>query len=345
MSRSDRDTKPRFILSVYRVFFSIRSPHIARARPVLRYDRRIMEGVHSIPPGLEGLENPSLRNLRRVRNRVAQRFDSGLALHGEISDRSVERLQYIKYQPSTILNLGSATGHGTRSLVHRYPHAAIYALDSSLGMQRVAFPKRTWWRGFVSPGPEGVPLCAETNAIPLRDQSIGMVWSNLYLFWFDAKKTVAELRRVLAPGGLIMLSTLGPDTLKELRNAFRSCDGQAHVLGFLDMHDLGDLLLGAGFRDPVVDMETITYTYNALETLLSDLRNAASTNLDPLRARGLLGRESFEQLRHAYEVLRTPAGLPATFEVVYAHAWCGADRPKDKGSRVIRFDRLRTATK
>ena len=146
----------------------------------------------------------------------------------------------------------------------------------------------------------------------------------------------AEAHRVLEVGGLLMFSTLGPDSLKELRSAF--ADGYAHSQRFIDMHDLGDMLVACGFADPVMDMEVLTLTYDDFDDMLGELRAAGSGCAMKARRHGLTGRLAWIKARAAYESLRTNGKLPATFEVVYGHAWKVAPKQTADGRSIIRFD-------
>jgi malonyl-CoA O-methyltransferase len=165
-----------------------------------------------------------------------------------------------------------------------------------------------------------------------------MVWSNLALQWVnDPPRTFAEMRRVLMPGGLLMFSTFGPDTLKELRQTFGTLDGHAHVNRFLDMHDIGDALMRAGFAAPVMDMEKVTLTYDDLAGLMRDLKALGAHNANQGRGRGLLGKSAWQRLQQQYEALRRDGKLPATYEVVYGHAWKGEKKPAPGEAQVVRF--------
>ena len=164
------------------------------------------------------------------------------------------------------------------------------------------------------------------------------MWSNFALAASDDPAAVLrEWQRVLEPEGLVMFSTLGPDTLKDLRAAFGS-DASPHVHPFVDMHDIGDMLVTAGFADPVIDMELMTLTYPTLEGLLADLRRSGATNALATRRRGLTGRALWERARSAYAGPARGGRLPATFEVVYGHAWKPQPRATVDGRRIIRFD-------
>lgn len=154
----------------------------------------------------------------------------------------------------------------------------------------------------------------------------------------DPLPALKEIHRVLEVGGLLMFSTLGPDTLKELRASLPASSAE-HLHRFIDMHDLGDALVGAGFSDPVMDMEMLTVTYTKLDDLFHDLRASGSTNAALSRPRGLVGKNHWQQMRAAYEALRRDGRLPATVEVVYGHAWKAAPKVADDGRAIVRFER------
>jgi malonyl-CoA O-methyltransferase len=219
-------------------------------------------------------------------------------VEAEVGARMLERLDYVKIAPRRILDAGSGPSREARALLRRYPKAQLVALDFARPMlRRRLFEKR-------------LPVCADMTRLPLAGGSMDLVWSNMALHWAgDTPGALREFERVLAPEGLLMLSTLGPDTLKELRAAA----GPARVHGFADMHDLGDMLVGAGFAAPVMDMEMIEMEYRKTN-LLADLRASGQTSARADRARGLSGRRFGERLRARLEPR-------ATFEVVYGHAW------------------------
>jgi len=212
----------------------------------------------------------------------------------------LERLDYVKLAPRRILDAGSGPAREARALQDRYRGAQVIALDFSLAM----LPRRRWF----SRAP--LSVCADFLRIPLADASVELVWSNLALHWVnDPLAAFREFERVLAPGGLVMFSTLGPDTLQELRVAA----GRARVHEFVDMHDLGDMLVAAGFATPVMDMERLQIDYRAGSALLDDLRATGQTNAREDRSRGLAARRLLSEFR--------TRPLRATYEVVYGHAW------------------------
>ena len=179
--------------------------------------------------------------------------------------------------------------------------------------------------------------CADAERLPLAAGSLDLVFSNLALQWCRPEAVFSEAARVLRPGGLLIFSTFGPDTLKELRGAFAAADGHAHVNTFIDMHDLGDALVHAGFADPVMDMEMITLEYACVEAVARDLKAIGARNSLPGRPRGLSGRGRWRQVIAAYEKDRRNGVLPASYEVVYGHAWKTAPRRLADGRQVIDF--------
>jgi malonyl-CoA O-methyltransferase len=233
----------------------------------------------------------------------------------------LERLDYVRLAPRRILDAGS--GPPRRDLRKRYPRATAIALDFSLTM----LPRPGFWKRIA--GDRLSAVCADMQALPLADASVDLVWSNMALHWLsDPLPAFREFRRVLAPNGLLMFSTLGPDSLVELRTAA----GAGRVHAFIDMHDVGDMLLAAGLGAPVMDMELIKLEYPDADTLLRDLRGSGQTSARADRPRGLAGRAFAQRLRHALG-----ARPKATFEVVYGHAWQAPPaRPDVKTVRVFK---------
>ena len=181
-------------------------------------------------------------------------------------------------------------------------------------------------------------VVADAGRLPLPAACVGLAFSNLMLQWCNEPDRVfAEVRRVLRPHGLFTFTTLGPDTLKELRAAWRHIDARPHVHRFIDMHDLGDALLRAGFSEPVMDTERLTVTYATLEALQSELKRSGSHNVCAGRRRVLTGKRRLEALRTSLESSRRADSLAFSVEVVYGHAWVGERRQQASSGGEVRI--------
>jgi len=266
------------------------------------------------------------RAARRRFDRAATTYDKAAYLEREVGTRMLERLDVVRLSPGCILDAGSGPAPQAAALARRYPGARLVALDFSLPMLARARAAPGWLARLRGRGP--LALCGALERMPLAAGSVQLAWSNMALHWAaDGRAAIAELARVLAPGGLLMFSTVGPDTLKELREAM----GEGRVHRFPDMHDLGDALLAAGFAAPVMDMEMITLTFRDPLGLAADLRATGQTLARRDRARGLAPRA----LRAALAV----SGASASIEVVYGHAWKGAPRTSADGRSIVHFER------
>ena len=263
-------------------------------------------------------DNKSLidkRLARRAFEKAADTYDEAAVLQNEIGDRLMERLDYIRLQPRRILDLGAGTGMFTSALMKRYRKADVVALDIAKPMLHCVKQRAGWLR---KPG----CVCADSESLPFNDDSFDFIFSNLMLQWCtDLEATFVELRRVLSPGGLLMFTTFGPDTLMELRASWEAVDGYTHVNSFIDLHDVGDSLLHTKWAEPVMDSERITVTYRELRGLMQDLKHIGAHNVTSGRPRGLTGKRHLQQLVEAYEPFREDGVLPASYEVVYGHAW------------------------
>jgi malonyl-CoA O-methyltransferase len=292
------------------------------------------------------------RAVRRHFARAAASYDSAAVLQREVASRLMERLQPVRLAPAAILDAGCGTGEALPALAARFPQARRVALDVALPMlaaarDRTRLPRPLLGRlvsAFAGRGP-GAPafVCADVEALPFATGTFGLAWSNLTLQWAaDLPRAVAELHRVVETGGLVAFTTFGPDTLKELRAAFEGVDARPHVGRFADMHDVGDLLVATGFADPVLQAETLTLTYADARSVLRDLKSIGATNAARGRRRTLTGRRRFDRALAALEALKTGRAdgrIPATFEVIYAHAWKAAPRRIADGRAIVAFER------
>lgn len=276
------------------------------------------------------------RLLRRSFEQAAAGYDAAAVLQNEICRRMLARLDYIKLDPATILDAGSGTGNAIAGLAARYPGARIVALDLALSMAQRARARRPAWRRMFWRRGELAAVCGDIELLPVATAAADLVWSNLVLQWVNApRRAFGELHRVLKAGGLLMFSSFGPDTLKELRAAFDGADDRIHVHRFIDMHDVGDMLLAAGFADPVMDMEYVTLTYGETRDLMRDLKAIGAHNMTRGRPAGLSGKSVLATAARNYEAFRRDGKLPATFEVIYGHAWKPQARVGPTGHPVI----------
>jgi malonyl-CoA O-methyltransferase len=270
-------------------------------------------GVYALEP----------RRVRRSFDRAAKTYDAAAVLHAEVRENLLARLQLTTLTPRVVLDAGAGTGHAARALKRRYPKAQVVALDSSPQMLHEAARRRSWLRPFAR-------VCADAGLLPLADASVDLIVSNLMLQWCNPDAVFAEFRRVLAPQGLLSFSAFGPDTLRELRTAWDQVDSHSHVHHFIDMHDLGDALVRAGFASPVLDVERYILKYLTVRKVAEDLKATGAHNASTGRARGLTGARKFAAMQAAYENFRQDGRLPATYEVVFAHAWVPAQSlPRD----------------
>ena len=288
------------------------------------------------------------RTIRHSFERAAAHYDEAAFLQHEVARRLDEHLDGVKIEPQRILDAGCGTGFGSSLLRARYPRADVIGLDLAQAMLQRALARQrgSVWeklRARLMPNvPHFQPLCGDIEQLPLARASLDMVWSSLALQWVGGgidglQASFKQLRRVLKPGGLFIFASFGPDTLKELRAASTGLDGYHHVNRFIDMHDVGDALVHAGFSNPVMEMEQITLTYPDLPALLRDLKQiGAHTVLEGRRA-GLMGKSAWRQMAINYEIFRQDDRLPASYEVVYGHAWAENAQKLDDGRQIIEF--------
>ena len=261
------------------------------------------------------------QQVRRSFEQAVESYDQAAVLQKEVNDRLIERLDYIRMQPEMIIDIGTGTGFGLSALAGKYPESGIIGLDLSEGMLKKAY-------GGISEKSSGVNaskikmLCADAEILPLKENSCDLIFSNLTLQWCnDLNNTFKEFSRVLKPGGLLLFTSFGPDTLIELRSSWAAVDDFQHVSGFIDMHHVGDALLNAGLADPVMDTENFTLTYSDVYKLMRDLKAVGARNAVYGRNHSLTGKQHLKAMIEEYEKYRCDGVIPATYEVVYGHAW------------------------
>ena len=270
-------------------------------------------------PGMDGGYRVDKRRVRASFDRAARGYEEVAVLQREVGRRLMERLELVRIAPATVLDAGAGTGELSAEIGRRYAAAHTVLLDLSPAMLATARRRGSLierWRRKRS------FVCADVERLPLATGCVDLIVSNLMLQWCnDLEGALREFRRVLRPGGLLMFTTLGPDTLRELRASWRAVDGHVHVNAFIDMHDVGDALIRTGFADPVMDREDIVLTYEDVPALMRELKALGAHNSTGGRPRGMTGRGRLARMMAAYEGFRREGRLPATYEVVHGHCW------------------------
>jgi malonyl-CoA O-methyltransferase len=303
--------------------------------------------------------------LRLERRRIGARFsaasdtyDAAARLQRIVRVELLERVAELRLAPRVVLDLGAGTGHAARALKQRFPRSLVVAADLAPGMLEQAGRLLGWrergparWFGgqfAAHVGARFERLAADARALPLRDGTVDLIYSNLMLQWCDDPvEPFAELARAMSAGGALVFSTFGPATLQELRAAWASVDSAPHVHRFLDVHDVGDALLRAGFEQPVLDVDTHELAHDSAVELMRELQRIGAGNAAGGRARGLLSRGALARLEAAYEPLRRDARLPSTWEVIYGVAWApstaqtGAAASGPAAERTVPLDAIR----
>lgn len=269
------------------------------------------------------------RALRRDFDSAATTYDDVAVLQRTVAERLDERLDVMRIQPQRILDLGSGSGTGAKLMTRRYRKAELVQIDLAHAMLHRARRHAPRWfsrQRFIQ---------ADARALPLVADSIDLVFSSLMLQWTEQPDEVfAELRRSLRVGGLLIFSSFGPDTLRELRASWAAVDDAPHVHRFIDLHDLGDALIRAGFEHPVMEMETLCLTYRDCHALMREMQQLGAQNALTGRRRSLTGRRRLSAMIAEYEKFRDAGRLPATFEVIYGHAWVAATSASTGEARI-----------
>jgi malonyl-CoA O-methyltransferase len=277
-------------------------------------------------PDSEDAFRLDVARLRTSFDRASSGYEAAATLQARVSAELLERLGELRLTPRVVLDLGAGTGRVTRELTRRYPRALVIALDIAPGMLREARRHQRLWRHFAR-------VCADAQRLPLADGSVDLVFSSLMLQWCEPlEAALAEVRRVLRSSGFFAFSTFGPDTLRELREAWAQADGReeahSHVNRFLDVRDVGDAAARTGLAEPVLDVERIELGYPDALALMRDLKAMGAHNVTAGRARSLTGKVRLARMQAAYELKRRDGHLPATYEVIYGAAWGAAGLPK-----------------
>ena len=271
------------------------------------------------------------QRVRQAFDKAADSYDEAAVLQKEVCQRLLEKLDVVQLSPEWILDAGTGTGEAVKPLQKRYKKSEVVLLDLSEAMLQKSVKQGVMFR-------KPHQVCGNIESLPFANQSFDLLFSNLAMQWCnDLGATLTEFKRVLKPGALLQFATFGPDTLKELRASWEKVDEAVHVNSFIDMHDIGDALLQVGFAEPVMESEIITVNYKEVDTLMQDLRDIGANVTANGHRQGLLTRNMLKQLREAYEVYRQDDVLPASYEIVYGHAWV-AEKNKDSAPMDIPVD-------
>jgi malonyl-CoA O-methyltransferase len=245
-------------------------------------------------------------------------YEAAASLQSQVRAELLSRLEVMSTPPAAAVDLGAGTGLGALAIKRRFRNAHVTAVDIAAPMLEQGRRYSRFWRPIHF-------MVADARHLPFATASLDLVFTNLMLQWIDPlDAALQEIHRVLRPGGLLLASSFGPQTLQELRVAWQVADSSPHVHDFVDMHDFGSALQRAGFAEPVLDVDRHLRHFADVDALLHELKALGARNASPQRRRGLTGRATLAHMRAAYETQRTRQGIPSTWQVVYAVAWVPA---------------------
>jgi len=285
--------------------------------------------------------------MRRSFDRAASGYDQHAVLQREVESRLLERIEFQRLEPRVILDLGSGTGSASHLLAGQFKKTNVISLDWSPAMLKEAGNRQ----GLdVNVDERLSKICADMHRVPLAAQSVDLVFSNLALQWsYDFPAIISELRRIMKVDAMLVFSCYGPDTLYELKQSWQAVDVLPHVNDYPDMHNVGDELVAAGYREPVMDVERLTLEYPDVHSLMRDLKGLGSHNVASHRLRGLTGKTRLKVMLQAYEQFRRNGRYPASFEVIYGTAFAPFEgqpmKTPDGDIATFSVDALRTSSR
>ncbi len=279
-----------------------------------------------VEPKNDNLQMPSLIQSDRIQlvsrhfARAAGSFDDNAVVFQQISERLLGRLELLAITPDRILDLGSRTGYQLAALQRHYPKATVVGVDPAATADEQLVGPSFWRRWHLSRHRNTIQVTADPHRLPFVDGQFDLVVSNLLLPWCrDPRQVFREVHRVLNQGGAFLMTSAGPDTLLEYRALWAKMDSHLHVFGLLDMHDVGDAMLAAGFAAPVLDRENMYVDYPSVAALQTELRRLGAANIALGRRSGLMSSTVCERLN-----MLAPAGrFKVTLELIQGHGWKG----------------------
>lgn len=257
-----------------------------------------------------------IKDVQNSFSKAAKNYESSAFLQKEVASRLLERLDLMNVKPKRVLDAGCGTGYCSRALNKKYKKADVFGIDIANGMIEEAKNKNSLFNKVDY-------QCADINKLPFDNDYFDLVFSNLAVQWImEPKLAFLELNRVLKPGGILIFSSMGEETLTELKQSWATIDQRIHVNHFFDMKQVGDQVFSSNFENTVMDRDIITMSYQTMIGLMKDLKAIGANNINTERPKGLMGKTKFKQVEIEYEKFRWEDGqLPATYEVIYGHAW------------------------
>jgi malonyl-CoA O-methyltransferase len=287
-------------------------------------------------------ESPAIfdkKSMSKNFNSAAPGYDDVAVLQKYTGKELLDRLQLVRLSPGTVLDIGSGVGGMAEDLSSMYRKSRIIQVDIAENMLRRSMEREKAHHKKFS------YLCADAELLPLKKGSADLVCSNLMMQWCDElPKLFSSVYDVLSEGGLFMFSSLGPDTLKELRESWEIVDSTPHVSPFCDMHVIGDALMSSGFSEPVIEVDNVVMSYEYISELMKDLKQLGAGNVNNQRRKTLTGKGRLKSMCEEYEKKRSAGKLPSTYEVIYGHAWSpGIQKENKKGVFSISLDSLKAS--
>ena len=252
-------------------------------------------------------------------------YDEHSFVQKEVSERMIKRLKFLKSKPLNILDIGCGTGYLSNLISQYLPNSNIVCMDFSYEMVSQCKNKNIKLE----------PLVADAEYMPFKTSTFDLVISSFTLHWCQQiDKIFSDIFRILKNDGNFMFTTVGPDTLKELRNAYKLIDNYEHINTFNDMHDYGDILLSSGFHDPVMDVERLIIEYKNFNEILKSLRKTGASTVIYNESK-FTAKKSLKDLENYYKKNSENGLFPVTYEMIYGVAWKKIDQNPKNNEDVI----------